>query len=60
MRYGVYVHIPFCRKKCAYCDFPSQVGTKTAMADYTAALCREMRARGPEIAVHGPAATAYI
>ena len=60
MRYGVYLHIPFCRKKCAYCDFPSQVGTKAAMADYTAALCREIRARGPEIAAYGPAATAYI
>lgn len=20
---GIYVHIPFCRKKCAYCDFVS-------------------------------------
>ena len=60
MRYGVYLHIPFCRKKCAYCDFPSQVGTKAAMADYTAALCREIRARGPEIAAYGPASTAYI
>lgn len=20
---GVYLHIPFCRKKCAYCDFVS-------------------------------------
>ena len=60
MAYGVYVHIPFCRKKCAYCDFPSQAGTKVQMADYTAALCQEMRERGPEIAAYGPAATAYI
>ena len=60
MAYGVYVHIPFCQKKCAYCDFPSQVGTKAQMAAYTAALCREIEERGPMIAAHGAAATVYI
>lgn len=60
MAYGVYVHIPFCPKKCAYCDFPSQVGTKAQMAAYIAALCREIEERGPMIAAHGAAATVYI
>lgn len=60
MAYGVYVHIPFCQKKCAYCDFPSQVGTKAQMAAYIAALCREIEERGAAIAAHGTAATVYI
>lgn len=60
MAYGVYVHIPFCQKKCAYCDFPSQAGTKAQMAAYIAALCREIEERGPMIAAHGAAATAYL
>ena len=23
---GIYIHIPFCRSKCAYCDFYSMAG----------------------------------
>jgi oxygen-independent coproporphyrinogen-3 oxidase len=40
---GIYVHIPFCIQKCAYCDFYSVEGTKYAPA-YLAALAREMEA----------------
>ena len=40
---GLYVHIPFCRKKCLYCDFCSFAGTdETLRAAYTDALCREI------------------
>ena len=37
---GLYVHVPFCRKKCIYCDFASttQLGR---MADYVEAVLRE-------------------
>jgi len=42
---GVYIHIPFCRKKCFYCDFPSYAGLETIFADYAAALCREIDRR---------------
>jgi len=38
---AVYVHIPFCLKKCNYCDFLSFV-QPTQMAAYVAALCEEM------------------
>ena len=24
---GIYIHIPFCNSKCAYCDFVSSVRT---------------------------------
>ena len=37
---GVYVHIPFCMRKCTYCDFYS-VPFEEALADrYTAAILR--------------------
>lgn len=39
----LYIHIPFCLKKCAYCDFYS-VPFKSHIADvYIDALCREIR-----------------
>ncbi len=41
---GCYVHIPFCVRKCAYCDFNSYSGyTDDGVARYVAALEREIR-----------------
>ncbi len=40
----IYIHIPFCASKCRYCDFASHVGDGAEIADYVAALCREIRA----------------
>ncbi len=37
----VYIHVPFCLKKCGYCDFYSIEDTG-ALPGYVAALCREM------------------
>lgn len=43
---GVYVHIPFCPKKCGYCDFNSYAGYKDqTKARYVDALCREIAQR---------------
>ncbi len=43
---GVYVHIPFCVKKCGYCDFNAYSGYKDATKrGYVEALCREIEAR---------------
>lgn len=41
---SVYLHIPFCRSKCAYCDFPSFAGIERLMEPYIAALSREIAA----------------
>lgn len=43
---GLYIHIPFCRRKCLYCDFPSYTGLEDMQDPYTAALCREISDRG--------------
>lgn len=48
---GLYIHIPFCRQKCLYCDFPSYAGREGRQEDYVAALLAEIRRRGGENAV---------
>lgn len=50
---GIYVHIPFCTKKCGYCDFNAYSGYKDGTkARYVEALCREIAARSePEARV---------
>ena len=40
---GLYVHIPFCKAKCAYCDFYSLAHSEEKMDAYTAALVRHLR-----------------
>ncbi len=40
---GIYVHIPFCVKKCAYCDFLSGPNTETRKVEYIEALQKEIR-----------------
>lgn len=42
---GIYVHIPFCRSKCEYCDFYSLSGgrNKEAMGRYLGSVCRHIK-----------------
>lgn len=42
--FELYIHIPFCVRKCAYCDFLSAPGSEEAKASYTEALLREIEA----------------
>ena len=45
---GLYIHIPFCRQKCLYCDFPSWAGKESQMQGYVDALTKEIRKRATE------------
>ncbi|MFN8422977.1 MAG: radical SAM family heme chaperone HemW [Anaerolineae bacterium] len=47
---GLYVHIPFCAKKCPYCDFNTYAGLEARFEPYVQALCRELAMRAPDIA----------
>ena len=40
---GVYIHVPFCVKKCAYCDFLSFPANQTVYKQYVEALIREIQ-----------------
>lgn len=44
MNNGIYIHIPFCLAKCAYCDFNSRAGALALAKPYIKALTDEMRA----------------
>ena len=39
---GLYVHIPFCKSKCIYCDFYSLPGGEGKMDRYVSVLCRQL------------------
>ncbi len=46
---GIYIHVPFCRHKCSYCDFVS-FPDKIDYADaYMACLYKELKMRGEEL-----------
>lgn len=45
---GLYVHIPFCKSRCIYCDFYSTTREAEQEA-YVGALCREIRERRHEL-----------
>ena len=45
---GIYVHIPFCKSKCTYCDFASYPGEIGKTESYFACLYRETEGRGRE------------
>ncbi len=44
----LYIHIPFCIKKCIYCDFYSIPLRPRITDDYINALCNEIRLRVPD------------
>ena len=45
---GLYVHFPFCLRKCPYCDFNSKVAGPRERDEYLEALRREVAALGPQ------------
>ena len=49
---GLYIHIPFCRSKCAYCDFYSLAGAEARMDDYCRALERHLAEVAPQAECH--------
>ncbi|NLE39124.1 MAG: radical SAM family heme chaperone HemW [Pirellulaceae bacterium] len=56
---GLYVHIPFCASKCAYCDFASYAGREADIPRYVDAVAREIARRG-EATGHPPADTIFL
>ncbi len=46
MKTGLYLHVPFCRSRCNYCDFNTYVGLNDLYEPYTRALQDEIRRGG--------------
>ena len=46
---GIYIHIPFCASRCAYCDFCSTAGEPRRMPKYQDALLEHIRESGDQL-----------
>ncbi|MEK7814325.1 MAG: radical SAM family heme chaperone HemW, partial [Chloroflexota bacterium] len=50
---GLYIHVPFCKTKCPYCDFNTYQGIEGLMGPYLEALTTELRLWGLVLAHPG-------
>lgn len=57
---GLYIHIPFCKSKCHYCSFNSEVAGETRIREYVDALLREIKLRAKEYNAKYEIKTLYI
>lgn len=55
---GLYLHIPFCEKKCRYCDFYSAFLNKELLDSYTAAFIKSIKEWGGKL--RRPISTVYF
>ena len=53
--YALYLHIPFCRQRCSYCDFNTYTTLSDLQAEYVTALAAEIRQVGASAAGGRPA-----
>ena len=56
---GLYLHIPFCRQKCPYCDFYSEAAAETTLRGYPELLKRHL-AWAVQHGWHAPIETVYF
>ena len=59
MNAGVYIHTPFCRSRCSYCDFATGMYESAAAEKYVGRLCSEI-AHWQEVESPAPADTIYF
>lgn len=57
---GIYIHIPFCKSRCIYCDFISSVDDCSQREKYIEYLCRQIRLAGREYAEDYTVDTLYL
>jgi oxygen-independent coproporphyrinogen-3 oxidase len=60
MFHSLYIHIPFCRHRCAYCDFNTYAGKDVLLPAYVEALCVEIGQIGGGIRQDTEVGTIYF
>ena len=58
--YSLYLHIPFCRKRCSYCDFNTCAGFQHLIPAYLSALCAEIESVSAAAPSRLPVHTIYF
>lgn len=56
---GLYVHVPFCLRRCPYCAFAAEAGREEAIPAYVEAVVSELLRRGANW-TKGPVATVFF
>ena len=57
---SLYLHIPFCQQRCAYCDFNTYAGVEALIPAYVNALCDEIAWMARSAPVRLPVHTVYF
>ena len=55
---GIYIHIPFCKQKCSYCDFHFSTTFHSYREEMISSICKEFKLRSNEI--NEPIETIYF
>ena len=53
MPLGLYISVPFCRTKCSYCNFASDVFSRSVFQHYVDRVCADMKRDNPTVAQMG-------
>ncbi len=53
MPLGLYISVPFCRTKCSYCNFASDVFSRSVFQSYVDRVCADMNRDNPTVAQMG-------